>query len=99
MSSGLVTWDWNDVFPLRHHPGQGQLRRRGVLCFGKLFELRKQRDVPFEILCLKSRVAATPVALRQIFCAMDNAGEETASERRISHEAHIEIAASANIAG
>src|SRR5215467_11482037 len=96
--SRLVAWNGNDLPALRHYPRQRQLRRCGPFFSRDLLELRKQRDVSFEISWLESWMAVAAIALGQILGAMHDAGEEAAPERRIGHEAHIEITTGLNIA-
>src|SRR5258705_3360892 len=79
--------DGHNIFALREHPGEGELRSGASFLTSHLFDARNELDVALKILALESRRVSPDVVGRKIFVAFDLAGEKTASERTIGNKA------------
>src|SRR2546430_11000242 len=98
MAARLVARNRDDVVPLHYRPSYRQLRRRCSFFFGDLFELGEEFEIVLDIARLKPRMIPPIVVVREILDVVHRPGEETASEWRIGHEAHVELAAGLNVA-
>jgi hypothetical protein len=85
--------DWHDVFALRQHPRERELRSGASFLASHLFDAGCEVDVALKVLALKSRRVSPHIVGRKIFIALDLAGEKTASERAIRNEADAQFAA------
>jgi hypothetical protein len=85
--------DRHNIFALRQHPREGQLRGCASLLASHLFDSRRELDVALKIVTLESRRVSAHIIGRKIFKALELAGEKAASQRAIGNEADAELAA------
>src|SRR5436309_651593 len=83
----------HDVFALRQHPGQRELRRRAPLGARQLLDARHQLEVLREVLTLKAGIAAPPVVRGEVLVAPYLAREEAAPQRAVGDEADAQLPA------
>src|SRR6202041_2484456 len=88
----LCARNGHDVFALREHPGQSQLRWSAMLFLGDLFNARDQFQVLLEVLALKARRHA-PEILGAKFRTLHLAGEDAATERAVGDKSNPQLAA------
>src|SRR3972149_6850875 len=88
-----------DIHPM-HIPASRSGRRsrlKNRIKPRQIFKLREQSYILFDVAWLKTRMIDATVAVAHVFEVMHDAGEESPPERRISHEAHVELTTGLNV--
>src|SRR5205809_5084535 len=84
----------HDIFALRQHPGQRQLRRLNALLFCDFSHPPHQIKILLEILSLKPRRLAPVIIFRQIFESFELPGQKSATERAVRDKSNSKLSAS-----
>src|ERR1035437_1676290 len=82
--------DRDHVLTAAEHPGQRDLRRSGAVLDGYAAHDLDDRDVTRAVLAGEARLRETEVVLRERL-GIHRAGEKTATERAVRHEADAEL--------
>src|SRR4051812_20003791 len=78
--------DRDDVWTLRKHPRERELRGGAALARGQRLHVLDQRKVAREIFALETRLRPALVVRREIVETLDLAGQEAATERAVGDE-------------
>src|SRR5205823_9238889 len=83
----------HDIFALRQHPGQRQLRRLNALLFCDFSHPPHQIKILLEILSLKPRRLAPVIIFRQVFESFELTGKKSTTQRTVRNEPNSQLSA------
>jgi hypothetical protein len=81
ISTSFSSGNGNDVVPLGHHPGEGELSGRAAFFCSKQLDPIHQFHISTEILRLETGHAAAPIVDGEIIKVGDPGGQEAPAER------------------
>src|SRR5689334_19366508 len=84
--------------PLRHHPGDGDLRQSGTLFARDSLDFGKDRGIALDVARLKARHLMTAISFRKIRGTLELSRQQATAERRVGHESSSDVSARGKIA-
>src|SRR5260370_15158211 len=85
--------DWDDVVALGQYPGKRKLRRRALFRAGNFANSLHEIEIALKIIALKSWRRAPEIVFLQILRLFDFAGQKSAAQRTVRHEADAKLPA------